>query len=104
VTCSCFYHPLCGPSTDGSHRKPIEYAPIDESYNPVIHRVNQAIRQRAVHPEKPIEPPAETLLRYSKPPEALVEKAKSEIDALIQAAEVKKGIFCLVKPAILTDH
>ncbi|KAL2168185.1 hypothetical protein VTG60DRAFT_302 [Thermothelomyces hinnuleus] len=70
--------------------KPVEYAPVDELYNPVIHRLNQAIRARAVDPDTPIEPPAEILLRFSKPPEKLLDKAKSEIDALIDAAEVKK--------------
>jgi hypothetical protein len=76
-----------------SHRKPAEYAPIDDLYNPTIHRINQAIRARAVNPDSPISPPAEILLRYSKPPEKLIEKAKSEIDALIDAAEIKKGLL-----------
>ncbi|KAH6624996.1 ATP-dependent DNA helicase II subunit 2 [Chaetomium sp. MPI-SDFR-AT-0129] len=70
--------------------KPVEYAPIDETYNPIIHRMNQAIRARAVDPDAPIGPPAEILLRFSHPPENLLDKAKSEIDALIDAAEVKK--------------
>ncbi|KAK0623545.1 SPOC like C-terminal domain-containing protein [Immersiella caudata] len=69
---------------------PTEYAPIDESYNPIIHRLNQAIRARAVHPDEPIGPPAGILLRFSKPPEKLLDDAKSEIRALIDAAEVKK--------------
>ncbi|KAK4237395.1 SPOC like C-terminal domain-containing protein [Achaetomium macrosporum] len=70
--------------------KPAEYAPIDDLYNPTIHRINQAIRARAVNPEAPIAPPAEILLRYSKPPEKLIQKAKSEIEALVDAAEIKK--------------
>ncbi|KAJ4292328.1 ATP-dependent DNA helicase yku80 [Collariella sp. IMI 366227] len=70
--------------------KPVQYAPIDETYNPTIHRMNQAIRARAVDPECPIGPPAEILLRFSKPPEKLIEHAKSEIDALIDTAEIKK--------------
>ena len=72
-------------------RKPAEYAPIDEMYNPTIHRMNQAIRARAVDPEAPIGPPAEILMRFSKPPQKLIDHAKSEISALIDAAEVKKG-------------
>lgn len=71
-------------------RKPVEYAPIDELYNPIIHRMNQAIRARAVDPDRPIEPPAEILLRFSRPPEGLLKKAKPEIDSLIEVAEVKK--------------
>ncbi|KAK4157963.1 SPOC like C-terminal domain-containing protein [Chaetomidium leptoderma] len=70
--------------------KPAEYAPIDEMYNPTIHRMNQAIRARAVDPDAPIAPPAEILLRFSKPPENVIEQAKSEIDALVDAAEIKK--------------
>ncbi|KAL1873454.1 hypothetical protein VTK73DRAFT_952 [Phialemonium thermophilum] len=70
--------------------KPSEYAPLDESYNPIIHRINQAIRQRAVHPERPIEPAAGILLRYSKPPEDLVAQAKTQIEALIKHSDVKK--------------
>ncbi|KAL2263225.1 hypothetical protein VTK26DRAFT_7719 [Humicola hyalothermophila] len=69
---------------------PAEYAPVDELYNPTIHRINQAIRARAVDPESDIGPPAEILLRFSKPPEELLSKAKPDIEALIDAAEVKK--------------
>ncbi|KAL1843419.1 hypothetical protein VTJ49DRAFT_1769 [Mycothermus thermophilus] len=69
---------------------PVEYAPIDELYNPTIHHLNQAIRARAVDEEAPIGPPAEILLRFSKPPQKLLDKAKAEITALIDAAEVKK--------------
>jgi ATP-dependent DNA helicase 2 subunit 2 len=53
--------------------------------------MNQAIRSRAVDPDAPIGEPAEILLRFSKPPEKILEKAKSEIEALIDAAEIKKG-------------
>lgn len=70
--------------------KPVDYAPVDEVYNPIIHRMNQAIRARAVDPDLPIGQPAEILLRYSKPPKKLLEKAKHEIGNLIDAAELKK--------------
>ncbi|RDA92872.1 hypothetical protein CP533_2892 [Ophiocordyceps camponoti-saundersi (nom. inval.)] len=67
-----------------------EYATIDETFNPSIHRINHAVRIRAVHPERslPQVPPA--LLRYSAPPEDLVERVHSRIKALIEVAEVKK--------------
>ena len=58
----------------------------------MIHRLSQAIRQRAVHPDEDIEKPAKILLRYSRPPDALADQAKSQIDALIKTAEVKKGM------------
>ncbi|KAK0748664.1 SPOC like C-terminal domain-containing protein [Apiosordaria backusii] len=70
--------------------KPVDYAPVDEVYNPIIHRMNQAIRARAIDPDAPIGPPAEILLRYSKPPKKLLDKAKHEIGNLIDAAELKK--------------
>ena len=85
--------PYTQPTQLTRPRKPTEYAPIDETYNPTIHRMNQAIRARAVDPDAPIRPPAEILLRFSKPPEKLVEKAKTEIEALIDAAEIKKGML-----------
>ncbi|KXX73983.1 ATP-dependent DNA helicase II subunit 2 [Madurella mycetomatis] len=77
-------------SGEDDEGKPVEYAPIDDLYNPIIHRMTQAIRARAVDPEAPIGPPAEILLRYSRPPEKLIDKAKPEIEVLIDAAEIKK--------------
>ena len=82
-----------------SFRKPAEYAPIDESYNPIIHRITQAIRARAVYPDEPIGPPAPILLRFSHPPEKLLEKADPEIKALIDVAEVKKGMSSSIYPS-----
>ncbi|EQL02716.1 hypothetical protein G6O67_003177 [Ophiocordyceps sinensis] len=67
-----------------------EYAPIGQTYNPSIHRINHAVRMRAVHPEKPIPETPAILLRYSSPPKDLVERVQSRIDALIGVAEVKK--------------
>lgn len=70
---------------------PAEYAPIDETYNPSIHRVNNAVKIRAAHPDKPVPETPATLLRFSSPPEDLIEKVQSRIDSLIEHAEVKKG-------------
>jgi ATP-dependent DNA helicase 2 subunit 2 len=67
-----------------------EYGPPDEVYNPVIHRINQAIRQRAIYPDRPIEDVPENLLRFSQPPELLVDQARAKIESLIDTAEVKK--------------
>ncbi|KAJ0342921.1 ATP-dependent DNA helicase II subunit 2 [Colletotrichum chrysophilum] len=69
---------------------PSEYAAIDDTYNPIIHRLNQAIRQRAVDPEGKINPVPPVLVRYAAPPEDLVQKSASSIEALITAADVKK--------------
>ncbi|KZL63322.1 ku70 ku80 n-terminal alpha beta domain-containing protein, partial [Colletotrichum incanum] len=69
---------------------PSEYAAIDDTYNPIIHRINQAIRQRAVNPDGPIDPVPSILVRYAAPPEGLVEKSKPQVEALVSAAQVKK--------------
>lgn len=71
-------------------RGPAEYAPIDETFNPAVHRVNHAVKMRAVHTERPIPEMPSVLLRFSSPPEDLIEKVQSRIDALVEAAEVKK--------------
>ncbi|KAG5993912.1 hypothetical protein E4U54_003252 [Claviceps lovelessii] len=70
--------------------KRTEYAPIDETFNPSIHRVNHAVKMRAAHPDKPISATPAALLKYAAPPEYLIEKAQSKIDALVRVAEVKK--------------
>ncbi|KJZ71793.1 ATP-dependent DNA helicase II subunit 2 [Hirsutella minnesotensis 3608] len=67
-----------------------EFAPIDETYNPSIHRINHAVRMRAVHPDKPVPDIPPVLLRYSSPPTDLIERVQNRIDALIDVAEVKK--------------
>ncbi|KAK1992921.1 Ku70/Ku80 N-terminal alpha/beta domain-containing protein [Colletotrichum falcatum] len=69
---------------------PSEYAAIEDTYNPIIHRINQAIRQRAVKPDGAIDPVPPILVRYAVPPADLVEKSKIQVEALISAAQVKK--------------
>ncbi|KAM0515279.1 hypothetical protein ACHAPE_006236 [Trichoderma viride] len=70
--------------------EPAEYATIDEIYNPAIHRINHAIKQRAVHPERPVPEIPPVLLRFAAPPTELVETVQATIDSLIKAADVKK--------------
>ena len=65
--------------------------PMAETYSPVLHRLDQAVRWRAVHPDEPIPPPYEILTRYSKPPDELVAQSKRQLENLINAAVVKKG-------------
>ncbi len=62
-----------------------------DTYSPVLHRLDQAVRWRAVHPTKPVPPPYEILIRYSKPPEELVTKSKRRLEKLVTTASVKKG-------------
>jgi len=65
--------------------------PMTDTYSPILHRIDQAVRWRAVHPTEPIPPPYEILTRYSKPPEELVAKSKRQLEKLVAAADVKKG-------------
>jgi len=70
--------------------EPEEYMQIEDSYNPSIHRINHAIKQRAVCPDADVPEIKPILLRFSSPPEDLIAKVQERIDALVEAAEVKK--------------
>lgn len=72
-----------------AYRNPAEYAALDDLYSPIIHRVNEVIRARAVDETGSIEKIPAVLLKYAHPPEALVRKAQPTIDKLIKAADVK---------------
>ncbi|KAM5351320.1 hypothetical protein ACJ41O_004043 [Fusarium nematophilum] len=69
---------------------PAEYVPIDDTFNPTIHRINHAVKSRAVHPEKPVPETPPILLRFASSPDDLIERVQSRVDALVEAAEVKK--------------
>ncbi|KAF2101399.1 putative Ku family DNA helicase [Rhizodiscina lignyota] len=69
--------------------KPAEYAAIEDTYSPIFHYINQAIRLHAIHPEDPIPAPYDILTKYSHPPVELLEKAQSHLGALKKAADVK---------------
>jgi ATP-dependent DNA helicase 2 subunit 2 len=56
-----------------------------------LHRINAAIRSRAIHPSEPIPPPSERLTKFSHPPDELVEKSKKYLEKLMEVAEVKEG-------------
>ena len=73
--------------------KPVEYLRPEDVYSPVVHRINQAIAYRAVHPNKPLPPPANILLKYSHPPEDLVKGSEKVRQNMIEAFNVKKGIL-----------
>ena len=77
---------------------PTEYMPIEETYSPILHRINQGIRRRATHPTEPVAPPADILIKYSHPPPKLVSKAASELNTLIEVASVKKGKLLGLSP------
>ncbi|KAL9026873.1 MAG: hypothetical protein Q9196_004527 [Gyalolechia fulgens] len=69
---------------------PSEYMPMADTFSPVLHRIDQAVRWRAVHPTEPIPPPYEILVRYSQPPEDLVSSSKRKLEKLMAAADIKK--------------
>ncbi|KAL5366026.1 SPOC like C-terminal domain-containing protein [Aspergillus floccosus] len=69
---------------------PIEGLPIEDSFSPVLHRINAAIRSRAIHRGEPIPHPSERLTKFSHPPDDLVEKSKKYLVKLVEVAEVKK--------------
>ncbi|KAL4921015.1 SPOC like C-terminal domain-containing protein [Aspergillus aurantiobrunneus] len=64
--------------------------PIEDSFSPVLHRINAAIRSRAIHPNDPIPPPAKTLIQFSQPPEHILQNAEPHLKKLIEVADVKK--------------
>lgn len=82
-------------------RNPQEYAALDDLYSPIIHRINQALRERAVDHEKKVEDIIEAeskiLMKYSEPPEELITKAKPQIETLIKFADVKPGMVCIFR-------
>jgi ATP-dependent DNA helicase 2 subunit 2 len=76
-----------GTDADG---KPAEYAPPHQTYSPVPHRIQQAIRHRAIYPLDELPPPMDVIVKYTAPPKELVERSQSALNAVIKAADVKK--------------
>ncbi|KAK5173886.1 ATP-dependent DNA helicase yku80 [Saxophila tyrrhenica] len=67
-----------------------EYAPLDETYSPMLHRINQVTKHRAVHQNDDPPEPYEILTRYAHPPAELVKQSHKQLDRAIKAADVKK--------------
>nr|POE88242.1 atp-dependent dna helicase ii subunit 2 [Quercus suber] len=76
-----------GRDDDG---EPAEYMPMEDTFSPKLHRINQVIKHRAIHPDKAAPPILESLTRFSHPPAELLEQADSALQRVIQAADVKK--------------
>ncbi|GAB7351255.1 hypothetical protein MBLNU459_g1680t2 [Dothideomycetes sp. NU459] len=72
---------------------PSEYVAIEETFSPVLHRVNQVIRHRAVHADNSIPPVHDILTKYSQPPAELAQKAQPALTLILEAADLKKGKF-----------
>ncbi|KAH6654350.1 SPOC like C-terminal domain-containing protein [Truncatella angustata] len=75
---------------DDEGERTLEYATVDDAYSPALHRINQVVRHRAIHHDKPVPPIPPILLKYAMPDQELVETAKSRLEDLIAVAEIKK--------------
>ena len=73
---------------------------MTDTFSSVLHRIDQAVRWRAVHPEEPIPPPYDTLTKFSKIPDDLEASSISKLMELIEAADVKKGTPQVRKPSL----
>jgi ATP-dependent DNA helicase 2 subunit 2 len=71
---------------------PDEYAKPEDTYAPLVHRINHIVKWRATHPDPTltIPDPPKILTKYSTPPVDLVERSNKALESLKQAADVKK--------------
>ncbi|KAI9806269.1 MAG: hypothetical protein M1825_006384 [Sarcosagium campestre] len=67
-----------------------EFLLIEDSYSPLLHRIDQAVRLRAVHPTENLPAAYEILTSHARPPAELVQKSQGRFEALKEAAAVKK--------------
>ena len=67
-----------------------EYAPIDDTFSPMLHRITQVTKYRAIYPDLEPPPPYEILTKYAHPPAELLKQSQKALDKVIKAAEVKK--------------
>ncbi len=67
-----------------------EYAALDDTYSPMLHRINQVIKSRAVHSDAEPPPPSDILVKYMHPPAELVKQSQRSLDKVVLAADVKK--------------
>ncbi|KAG4440232.1 hypothetical protein IFR05_004311 [Cadophora sp. M221] len=76
-----------GQDDDGN---PIEFMKIEETFSPNVHRVNQAIKKRAIHPDGEVGEPAAVLTKWSKPPAELIANAEPQLETLLKFSGVTK--------------
>lgn len=71
---------------------PDEYAKPEDTYAPLVHRINHIIKWRATHPDPTltIPDPPEILTKYSTPPASLIARTTPTLETLKQAADLKK--------------
>jgi ATP-dependent DNA helicase 2 subunit 2 len=63
---------------------------IEDTFSPVLHTIEGAIKYRAIYPDGDLPPKPEALLSYSQQPEELQRRSKSSLEQLISTADVKK--------------
>ncbi|KAI5283842.1 ATP-dependent DNA helicase II subunit 2, partial [Ascosphaera atra] len=68
----------------------VEMLPMDEYFSPVVHRIQQAIRARAIDANSGIPELPEAIQRLKRQPEELREQNRELLKKLIKAADVKK--------------
>jgi hypothetical protein len=76
---------------DARGRNAAEYLRAEDTYSPLLHRINQVIGFRAVHPDDPLPPPMDVLTKYSHPPPELVKGPEKVAKNLIETFNTKKG-------------
>ncbi|KAJ5616072.1 hypothetical protein N7537_001186 [Penicillium hordei] len=76
--------------TTNDEGEPTDDLPIDESFSPLLHRIESAVRYRAVHPNEPVLDPSERLTEFAHPSEEMVKNSKSHLEKLMSTADVKK--------------
>ncbi|KAJ5208844.1 hypothetical protein N7449_003223 [Penicillium cf. viridicatum] len=76
--------------TTNDEGEPTNDLPIDESFSPLLHRIESAVRYRAVHANDPILDPSERLTEFAHPSEEMIKNSKSHLEKLMSTADVKK--------------
>ena len=71
---------------------------MDDVYSPVLHRINQAIRWKAVFPDEPVPPPYEFIAQSMRIPDTVRENGHGPLKKLAAVSDVKKGQSCQVNP------
>ncbi|KAJ5601385.1 hypothetical protein N7510_010919 [Penicillium lagena] len=64
--------------------------PIEDSYSPLLHRIESAVRHRAVYPKDPVLDPSDRLTKFAEPAEEMVNKSQPYLKKLMTIADVKK--------------
>ncbi|CAL5872682.1 uncharacterized protein PFLUO_LOCUS6948 [Penicillium psychrofluorescens] len=64
--------------------------PIEYSYSPLLHRIESAVRHRAVYPKDPVLDPSDRLTKFAEPVEEMVNKSQPYLQKLMTIADVKK--------------